>query len=285
MWLKSVFLSFFILFAVSTAAFVVSGLSGFSNYGSTGVLLTVIPFLLMLGYFFFFRPARTQANLLPLIVSSLAGVSIVLSGLMLTQDSWQPLLMAVTGLLGNLAYIFWYSRFGRDKSLVLEEGKLLPDFELETENGDLVTSENMRQQPSLILFYRGNWCPLCVAQIKEVAGLYQEMESRGIKVYMVSPQSHAQTAAIARRFNVSMTFLVDKNSCAAEKLQIKAKGGLPFGLQALGYDSDTVMPTVIMTDSSGSIIYVDQTDNYRVRPEPEDFLKVFDERIGISGVT
>jgi hypothetical protein len=64
-------------------------------------------------------------------------------------------------------------------------------------------------------------------------------------------------------------------------LQIKAENGLPMGLQALGYDSDTVMPTVVMTNDEGVIIFADLTDNYRVRPEPEDFLKVFDAQLNI----
>lgn len=76
-----------------------------------------------------------------------------------------------------------------------------------------------------------------------------------------------------------MNFLVDKGNKAADRLQIKAEGGLPMGLQALGYDSDTVMPTVVMTDNKGEIIFADLTDNYRVRPEPEDFLRVFDEKM------
>jgi hypothetical protein len=50
--------------------------------------------------------------------------------------------------------------------------------------------------------------------------------------------------------------------------------GLPFGMQLLGYDSDTVMPTVIITDDEGKIIFADLTDNYRVRPEPETFMRV-----------
>jgi hypothetical protein len=37
------------------------------------------------------------------------------------------------------------------------------------------------------------------------------------------------------------------------------------------------MPTVIITDEQGKIIFADLTDNYRVRPEPETFLRVLDE--------
>jgi len=37
------------------------------------------------------------------------------------------------------------------------------------------------------------------------------------------------------------------------------------------------MPTVIITDEGGKILYSDATDNYRVRPEPELFLNVLRE--------
>jgi hypothetical protein len=35
------------------------------------------------------------------------------------------------------------------------------------------------------------------------------------------------------------------------------------------------LPTIIMTNASGKIIFADLTDNYRIRPEPETFLEVF----------
>jgi len=47
-------------------------------------------------------------------------------------------------------------------------------------------------------------------------------------------------------------------------------------MQALGYDTDTVMPTIVITDKKGTILFADLTDNYRVRPEPETFFKVLD---------
>jgi hypothetical protein len=34
------------------------------------------------------------------------------------------------------------------------------------------------------------------------------------------------------------------------------------------------MPTVIIVDGEGRILYTDQTDNYRVRPEPDVFFRV-----------
>jgi beta-lactamase superfamily II metal-dependent hydrolase len=34
------------------------------------------------------------------------------------------------------------------------------------------------------------------------------------------------------------------------------------------------MPTVIITDKQGTVVWTHETDNYRVRPEPETFLEV-----------
>ena len=66
---------------------------------------------------------------------------------------------------------------------------------------------------------------------------------------------------------------------AAKQLGIVHRWGTPMGLQMLGYESDTVLPTVILTDSRGIILFSDQTDNYRVRPEPEVFENLFREKL------
>lgn len=248
-------------------------LLGFSTIAGIG-------FPLFLGKLFFFRTARTSENLtflyiIPasMIILSIIGVALV--QINLTDVLFPGITMSVA-LVGNLLYIFWYSRFGREDNTLLEVGKALPEFSLKDAAGNVVTSKEIGSQASLIMFYRGNWCPLCMAQIKEVAAQYRELESRGIKIYMVSPQSEGNTKGLAKRFDVNMNFLIDEGNKAADRLQIKAENGLPVGLQALGYDSDTVMPTVVMTNNKGKIIFADLTDNYRVRPEPEDFLKVFD---------
>jgi peroxiredoxin len=246
-------------------------------------IIAALPFPLFLGNLFLYRTARTSENLtflfvIPLLALLLAVTSLVLMGSK-TQPYFLGIITMISALVGNTVYVFWYSRFGRKANTRLEVGKILPEFSLKDMAGKTISSKEMRKQPSLIMFYRGNWCPLCMAQIKEVAGQYRELESRGIKIYMVSPQSGGNTKDLALRFDVRMNFLIDEGNNAADKLQIIAKNGLPMGLQALGYESDTVMPTVVMTNDKGEIIFADLTDNYRVRPEPKDFLKVFDAHL------
>ena len=71
-----------------------------------------------------------------------------------------------------------------------------------------------------------------------------------------------------------MIFLRDADNAAARQLGIFAPWGTPMGVQLLGYDTDTVLPTVVITDADGNILYSHLTDNYRIRPEPAAFLDI-----------
>ena len=83
-------------------------------------------------------------------------------------------------------------------------------------------------------------------------------------------------SADAKRFKVPIRFCVDQDRQPARQLGIEHLGGTPFLMGALGYDADSVLPTVLITDPNRTIIFADLTDNYRVRPEPSTFLAALD---------
>ncbi len=182
-----------------------------------------------------------------------------------------PALVAIAAAVIFLVYVFWYSRFGRYPDARLDVGGKLPEFELSDLDGNVVKSTDFKGAPAVLLFYRGNWCPFCMAQLDELVERYQEMEKLGIAVYLISPQPDGATKALAERHGVGFHYLSDRGNKAAEKLEIAVKNGVPLGIPG-DYPADTVMPTVIVTSANGTILYSDQTDNYRVRPEPDIFL-------------
>ena len=95
----------------------------------------------------------------------------------------------------------------------------------------------------------------------------------GIKVVLVSPQPDEQSRKLAAMHDVPFRFLVDQDNKLARSLEIAVSNGVPIGLPG-GYAPDTVLPTLIVTNAAGTIIFSDQTDNYRVRPEPDVFLAI-----------
>ena len=278
--LKSLFVSVKLTFDAAVAAGSLVALWRGAGEGWLGPLATTLPFLALLGWAYGSRRvARTSAGLAWLSMLAVSGV--LWSAAVPSGRGW-PLRLAAVGLTADLVYLYWYSRLERRGAPLLAQGQLLPDFEAMDEAGARFDSRSLLGRPAVLLFYRGNWCPFCVAQVSELAASYRALEQRGARVVLVSPQPAGHTRALAERFGVPMRFLVDEGSRVARQLGILHEGGLPAGLQLLGYHSDSVLPTAIVTDAAGRILLLDATDNYRVRPEPATFLAALDTAPAMS---
>lgn len=273
--LKSLFISAYM--SALVGALVWSGLSLVetpSRLGHWGVVLASGVPLLFFARLLLAPVARTSRSLHWLPLAGLGGtvLSLAVDGFGSTSA-----VAAVNGLMLTLGYIHWYSRFQDRDTALLAVGRSLPDLTLQAIDGQALNTAALTRQTALWLFYRGNWCPLCMAQIREVAAEYRRLKERGVEVYLISPQPQGHTRSLAERFEAPMHFLLDANNQAADRLGIRVQGGLPTGLQVLGYDSDVPMPTVFITAPGGRIVYSDLTDNYRIRPEPADFIRALDE--------
>jgi peroxiredoxin len=276
--LKSIYVSAYMMAAIVVTVFAVRELLASGDVIAwVGVILTSAPLVLVIGWLLVFRNvARTSARMPVLIVLGLVGVAATLWRYF-QGGSQTALILAVASFLGYLGYAYWYSGFRHRHSRQIEAGRFLPDFELTDIEGYPVASRTLTETPVIWIFYRGNWCPLCMAQIKELVAQYHQLQALGVRVALISPQPHKFTTELAKKFDVAFHFLTDDNNRAARVLGIASPHGLPMGMQALGYDSETVMPTVIITESGGRILWAHETDNYRIRPEPETYISVLRE--------
>ncbi|MEM7368690.1 MAG: peroxiredoxin family protein [Bacteroidota bacterium] len=188
-------------------------------------------------------------------------------------EHWLPISLNASLVVGWFLYNYAYSLYPV-RSQLLKVGDHIPLMTFENTHGNVVHSEMFLGSPSVFLFYRGNWCPLCMLQIEEIAAKYKDIESLGAKVILISPQPHHYSKELAEKFNLGFHFLVDVENKVAKQLGIFHHNGLPLGLQTQGYKNDTVMPTLLITDETGRILFADLTDNYRIRPEPSTILQV-----------
>ena len=232
----------------------------------------------LFGLYYGGRLPRTTRHIPLLRVATMLGT--VLAGIGFAyggqdQAASLPFLAAlVLSLAGTHAYLYWYSILERPAANALRLGETLPAFDLTDETGQTVRIESLFGTALLLVFYRGNWCPLCMAQVRELADQCREFQQREVTVALISPQPQNKSTKLAMRLGVPFRFLVDPGGQAARKLGITHIAGLPLGLQIFGYSTDTVFPTVIVTDKKGKIVFVDQTENYRMRPGLEVLLSV-----------
>jgi peroxiredoxin len=275
--LKSIFISTFMMVEITFLVLNVRSIVASASL-QTG-LSVAIPVLILMVFakFFIFKTPITSVNF-PLVstVLGLIFVGYLALSLLSQQIDTNILIYNTIGLVGWVVYLKWYSVFpDRDGSLLKLDSQI-PSISFLNTKGELVSTDEFKGSKVLYMFYRGNWCPLCMAQIKEIANQYQELDKRGVKIVLISPQPQRHTKNLAKKFDVPFIFLTDKDHQAAKQLKIFQEAGTPLGMEVFGYESDTVMPTIIITDEQGKIIFADLTDNYRVRPEPGTFLKVLD---------
>jgi len=258
-------------------ALVIVGLYGLTRPVPPGapsgmLLATLAP----LGFFIWLvlaRPARTAAH--PVLVSVLSGLGAVIAMSVVYRfgEQHQPWLIgAVLSLAGWLAYATWYSRL-RPVVNTPVPGEPLPEFELVGENAETVSSAELRGHNAVLLFYRGNWCPLCMAQIRELAAAWRKVARFNAKVWFISSQSQKHIRAIAEQFSIPARFLRDPENRAASTLGVDAPGAAPAGAELLGFPADAALPTVIVVDEQGVIRFIEVAENYRLRPDPDTYLK------------
>jgi peroxiredoxin len=272
--LQSLFITAYIALLAVTVAWTALGLAAApARLAHWGVAVASGVPLLFFARLFLFPTARTSANLNWLPTVGGVGVFMVLAG---KGSTTSVVLALANGVLLTMAYIHWYSRFGHRIVAALSVGNHLPELTLEGLDGHPRSTHELTRQTALWMFYRGNWCPLCMAQIREVAAGYRQLHERGVAVYLVSPQPPDHSLELSQRFDAPMHFLRDRDNLSAARLGILAEDGLPVGLQLFGYDSDVPMPTVFITAPGGRIVYSDLTENYRIRPEPADFIAALD---------
>lgn len=275
--LKSIFISCYLMAIIG-----ITGYAGWMLYQGTdrlawiGVILTVAPILSVITVLMTFKNvARTSAHFPVINILGAAGVALSLWVWQQQGASAIAPALALAAWVDFLLYAYWFSTFGsRRSSMKLIVGAKVPYFNVLDAQNKTVSSEQLTDRPAILVFYRANWCPLCMAQLKELVGLYDQISALGVRVAMISPQPHENTIELARKYNVKFDFLTDKGNAAACALGIENINGTPMGMQLLGYDNDTVLPTVVITGRDGSIVWTHETDNYRIRPEPQMFLDV-----------
>jgi peroxiredoxin len=272
--LKAIFLSAFIALSISVMAGAALTLSIGGDLAIwTGTFAASAQVVAYFAWLYIAKVPRTSPGLMGFTVGIfVATMYSVFKSYDQQVASIAPML-AFLVMLGWMAYVTWYSELGDRSSDRIKVGKKLPTIRLTALDGKAVNSDDWAGQKRLVIFYRGNWCPICTAQIGELRKFKTQFDELGVRITLISPQPEYKSAALAAREGMDYDFLTDTGNMAAQTLGILHEGGLPMGLQAFGYDTDMPKPTTFALDEKGKVVYADLPTNYRLRPLPKDIIR------------
>ncbi len=274
--LKSIFISGYVAFVLIGIIYTVFQIfqrtsieSGFCNL----IILCTVCFYF--GLIYLTQVPRTSKNMTVLSFSILIGF---IGNIYFNAQSLHipSLSIGIVGFIGWILYTYWATDFSGRKESNIKVGSSMPEVSFKTPEGETVAITRYMNAPNVILFYRGNWCPFCMAQIKELAKEYRKIKEQGANLIFISPQSPKHTKHLAKQFDIPAIFLIDEDLKAAKTLGIFNAYGTPLGMEVLGFETDNVYPTLIITDKKGIVRFADLTDNYRMRPEPGNYLEILE---------
>ena len=154
----------------------------------------------------------------------------------------------------------------------LRIGEKLPDFSAIHEDGSTVHSAELRGQPTVILFVRGNWCPFCTRQVEEITTHYKDLSKLGAKLIFITPKPLDTTRRVAEFFNVKFEFWLDESLTIAKSLGLVLSDGVPEEWSK-EYGHDTFWPTALVVDKDGIIRYSKLSRLIFDRPNSEALVK------------
>jgi peroxiredoxin len=102
-----------------------------------------------------------------------------------------------------------------------------------------------------------------------------EFDKRGIRVAAISVDAVDINRAHSKKMGYTFPLLSDANAEAIHRYDLLHRGAGPSG-------ADISRPAEFLIDSTGTVRWMNLTENLGVRARPEEVLKGFDESIASS---
>jgi peroxiredoxin len=128
---------------------------------------------------------------------------------------------------------------------------------------------SLRGRPFLLKFFRGHWCPYCVAELRRWEELRSELDARDVAVVTVC----ADAAEVIRRgrgkHGLRAVMIADPELAITDQYHLRNPHN--FALKS-GVIVPLPIPTTILVDAAGTVRWIDQATDYMRRSDPERVL-------------
>ncbi len=175
-------------------------------------------------------------------------------------------------------FIYYRKHGARPVPAQLRPGQPLPDFAARDEAGNPLHTRDLLGNPVVMIFVRGNWCPFCSRQVKNMTGYYKDIVDLGAKLILVTPKPLETTQRVAEFFDVEFEFWLDESLAATRELGLLLESAVPKDYYP-EYGSDTIWPTSLVIDAEGVIRYVELSKHIIDRPNPKTLLRELQKAI------
>jgi peroxiredoxin len=159
----------------------------------------------------------------------------------------------------------------------------VPEISIKSIDGESVSIvELLKGKKSVLLFYRGGWCPYCNAHLSAVGEVEEEILTLGYQIIAISPDSPDQLKATIEKQKLNYTLYSDASGVLMESMGIAFKAPERYDKRLDSY-SDGLnpgllpVPSLFVIDSEGIIIFEYINPDYKHRISSGMLLAILDQ--------
>jgi len=166
----------------------------------------------------------------------------------------------------------------------IKVGMSVPSLILTTPEGQpFDVGEAIRQKPTVLVFYRGGWCPYCSRQLKQLAEVEPQLLALGYQLLAISTDRPEKLQETITKVKLNYTLLSDSKmvGCSAFGIAFKVEEQLVEKYKSSNMDLEAAsgethhllpVPSVFIVGTDGVIKFSYVNPNYKVRLDPDVML-------------
>lgn len=163
-------------------------------------------------------------------------------------------------------------------------GERMPSLTLRTVDGEKFNlNDALRRQPTVLIVYRGGWCPYCNMHLSKLRKIETRLVELGYQLLAISPDRPEKLRETISKQKVHYTLLSDSKAEAAMALglafrvdEATRKKYVEYGIDlkdASGEEHSILpVPAVIVVDREEKVRFIRANPDYKQRMPPEQVL-------------
>ncbi|UMB54382.1 AhpC/TSA family protein [Lutibacter sp. A64] len=161
----------------------------------------------------------------------------------------------------------------------LKVGDKVPTIKLTSlENIQVSLEDIVKTKPTVLLFYRGGWCPYCNKHLAAVGQSKSEILELGYKIVGISPDSPTELKESISKNELSYDLYSDADGSLIKSMGIAYKAPEKYSNMLLKYSGDKnsgilPVPSLFVIGVDGKILYEYVNPDYKTRMSPEELIK------------
>ena len=160
-------------------------------------------------------------------------------------------------------------------------GETLPNANFQNVEGETVQLKTiLEEKPTILVFYRGGWCPYCNVQLSGLVEIEEDIIELGYQIVAISPDDYKNLQSTIENNSTKYKLLSDPNGEFIQEIGIAFKTSSSLKEYIIGKgqkgETSSVMPapTVMIVDKKGVIKFEYINPNYKERISGDMLLSV-----------